>query len=97
MKIPRELYINGEQWVVRFVTLTGMPCGHTRTTLTMGYTCGETQTIYILQKLSARERQITFIHELLHAIEYEYGIDLAHSLIRQLEGPLAQVIAENIA
>lgn len=97
MRIPRELWVNGEHYRVKFVRPENMPCGHTRTSWTWGYTCGESQTIYLLQGLKPKDRLETFFHEMQHAIEFEYGFDIPHELVRALQGPLAQVIGDNIA
>lgn len=97
MRIPRELYVNGEHWRVKFVRPENMPLGHTKHYWTWGFTCGESQTIYILQGLKPRERRETFWHEVMHAIEFEYNIEIAHGFINMLQGPLSQVILDNIA
>lgn len=37
----------------------------------------------------------TFIHELLHAVDFEYGIGIPHKTIYQLEEALARVLRLN--
>lgn len=37
----------------------------------------------------------TFIHECLHALEYEYGLKIKHKLIHELEAPLAEFLKAN--
>lgn len=37
----------------------------------------------------------TFIHECMHAIEREYNLEVSHSLITNLEEPLADFIRNN--
>jgi len=93
MRIPRQLLVKDQIYSVRFVK--NLPDEIKGTTI--GLCCAETQTIYIKQGLSKAERVSTFFHELLHAIEFEFEFDMPHKLIYRLEGPLAQVIVDNLA
>lgn len=38
----------------------------------------------------------TLIHEILHAMSYEYGVDLPHKAIYQMEGPLLELMKLNL-
>ncbi len=96
MKIPRQLLVNDQIYQVKFAR--DLPQVHDgRKGATRGLCSFDTQTIIIKQGLSKADRDITFFHELLHAIEFEYDIEIAHKLIYRLEGPLAQVIVDNLA
>jgi hypothetical protein len=50
------------------------------------------QVIKIAYGQSPRERFRTFLHELLHAVDFEYKLRLPHRLIYRLEGPLADAL-----
>ncbi len=61
-------------------------------------TCDPTNRVINISKKQTRRLVIsTFLHELLHAIEFEYRIKLAHQTIHELELPLAQVFIQNAA
>ena len=51
--------------------------------------------IAILKGMSERETLETFIHELLHAVELEYGIPIPHRLIYMLEMPFVKLAKLN--
>lgn len=61
-----------------------------------GYCNGDLKEIIIKKGLSGDERAKTMIHELLHAIEFEYGLAIEHSLIYKLEEPIYNLIKDNI-
>jgi len=50
--------------------------------------------IEVSRKQTPRMILSTFWHELLHAIEHEHRITMKHSLIHELEEPLADVLPE---
>lgn len=62
---------------------------------TVGYCHSGTQEISIAMGLDKELRLKTFIHELLHCIEFEYDIKIPHKLIYALEDPLIYVLSEN--
>ena len=41
------------------------------------------------------ETESTFLHELLHCIEFEYKLKIPHQVIYDLEGPLLKVLKLN--
>lgn len=41
--------------------------------------------IYIKKKMSAMESRRTFWHELTHAMEFEYGFQIPHSVVHEME------------
>jgi Zn-dependent peptidase ImmA (M78 family) len=51
--------------------------------------------IEVSRKQTPRMILSTFWHELLHAIEHEHRITMKHSLIHELEEPLADVFLKN--
>lgn len=86
---PKSLEINGNEWQILFRKLIeGDPYCY-------GLCCFDTRTITIRTGLKPDERRKTFFHELLHAIDYEYNINIAHRLVYKLEGPLSDVFEQN--
>jgi hypothetical protein len=51
--------------------------------------------ILLKSGMSKREERHIFVHELLHAIEFEYGISIPHNVIYALQEPLAEVLLMN--
>lgn len=51
----------------------------------LGWCDTEPDVIWISSRLSPAERWIVYKHEVLHAIEFTYGIELGHRLINELE------------
>jgi hypothetical protein len=54
-----------------------------------------TRTIYIKKNLTMRLALRTFWHEVSHAFEYEYDLNLGHRKINKLEVALADLIRFN--
>lgn len=92
MRIPRKFLIGDSIWTVRFVKKFGFG---EKDQDTRGLCKPDTQEILIQQGLSTRERLDTLIHEVLHALEFEYEIDIDHKLIYKLEGKIAQFLIDN--
>lgn len=79
-------------WTVRFVKYIphdkpGRYC--------LGASDPEEQTIYILMGQKPRERLSTFVHELIHVLEYEYNISIPHRLVYSLEDPIVRFLVDN--
>ena len=92
MRIPREVKVGDAVYRVRFVRQ--IPRGPEY----IGYCCAESQTIYIKTKLSKADRLSTYVHELLHALDFEHEkLNLPHAVIYRLERPLAQFLRDNLA
>ena len=51
--------------------------------------------IYLKKGMGIKEAHSIFIHEVLHAIEYEYKIKIPHSVVYALQEPLAHVLTRN--
>jgi hypothetical protein len=58
---------------------------------------GEERSRQILLKrgMSKKDTWQTFIHELLHVLEFEHKIKISHKLIDQLESPIYQILRLN--
>ena len=61
----------------------------------MGLCHYDTREIWVSMGLSAKDRLSTFCHELAHAASHEYGLDLEHKIVYDLEGPLAFFLSRN--
>jgi hypothetical protein len=88
---PRQIQVGDSLWSVKFKR----DLGQTETRITWGLCCPAEQTIYIRLGQTQKERLKTFLHELLHAIEEEYGFEVPHQLIHRLEDPLARFLMDN--
>lgn len=60
-----------------------------------GYTCPNSRTIFIRTKMSRKRTLQTFIHEIFHALEFEYEIPIPHQMIHDFEEPLARILKLN--
>jgi hypothetical protein len=65
-----------------------------------GYCLGEDsdigcRTIQLKKGMSAAKTAKTFIHEVFHAIDFEWGIKIPHKLIDALEVPLYHLFTKN--
>ena len=89
---PREIQVGEALWEVRFVRQLEES---DPARITWGLCDPSDQIIYIRLGQSQGERLKTFLHELLHAIEYEYKITMPHRLIHKLEDPLARFLMDN--
>ena len=54
-----------------------------------------TKTITIKDGLNPRELFFTFIHELLHVIEFEKPLKITHKLVYKLEEAIGKMILDN--
>lgn len=53
------------------------------------------KTIYIEMAQTRKEMMSTMIHELLHAIEIEYGLTIRHKMVNNLEVALTNLLVDN--
>ena len=89
MKIPHKVRIKPKVsysivWVDRFDDPTVMGMCHP-----------DLKQIHIKNGMSKAATLKTFIHELLHAIEFAYEIKIEHKTIYSLEDPLFYIFAYN--
>lgn len=91
---PETIVINENIWTVKFVR-GPIEDEDGRGRDTVGLCDPSDQTIYIKMGQTPEERLKTFLHELLHAIENEYGIEIPHSLVHKLEDPFAKFLIDN--
>jgi len=58
--------------------------------------CDNTAKIIFLKSKMSKSRTLkTLIHEILHAMEYEHGIDMSHKVIYELEEPILRLLKLN--
>ena len=88
MNLPTHFYLKRKKWVVELVD---KPEWHTEEKC-WGITDFESRTIEIWDGLPPRQILMVFIHEYLHAVEYEYKLAIAHRLIYKLEKPLTYMV-----
>lgn len=88
---PREFVIGDSIWSLKFKR----NIGETTTHITWGLCDVSTNTIYIRLGQTPEERLKTLCHELIHAAEWEFDIEIPHKLVHQLETPLARFIIDN--
>lgn len=60
-----------------------------------GSSCGNTQEIIIDKDISQQLKETTFIHEIIHQIDFVYNIGLEHQQVYQLETGLYSFIKDN--
>jgi hypothetical protein len=97
MQLPKDVWIGGELYDVRLVKqipfdVDGIPRDELE-----GYCCTETQTIYVVRGLTLLATWAAFWHEVLHAAEFEYEIDIPHEVVYDLDTPLARFFLDNMA
>lgn len=86
---PERLIIRGEVWVIKFVkTLPGRGWG----------LCDPSEKLITLRHTLPKGQLLaTLIHEIIHAIEYEYDFELPnHDDLETLDEGLADVILQNM-
>ena len=89
-KYPDTWYVNENPWSLKFVKrIPGQPQSD------LGNCDPSDSTMRIRLKQTRREYFQTFMHEVLHAIEFEYDMKIPHNVVHDLEEPLARFIEEN--
>lgn len=89
---PREIMIRDSLWAIRFVR---KPPGTTDRYWNDGLCDPSANTIYIRLGLDEHERFKTFVHEILHALEHEYELELPHHIVHALEEPILRILLDN--
>lgn len=92
-KIPKIIIINDNEWKVVFKKI--LRVAGTRAYNNLGYAHEDSKEIWIKNTKSITDEVKLEIlaHELLHAIEFEYELDIPHHLIYKLEKPLVGLIS----
>lgn len=93
MRLPRKVQIGDSEWSV--VRLDEVAPTDEKGRVTFGYCDTESQTLEVLKGLDLLTLVATFVHEVGHAIEDEYGIKIPHRLLHALDIPIARFIIDN--
>lgn len=56
---------------------------------------GNAKQITLVQGLTRKELLRVFVHELIHALEFEHLIPIPHNLVKQIDEPLAMALVAN--
>lgn len=86
---PRKLLINDQEYTVKFVRK--IP----KDKETVGWCDPSEHEICIKTGQSVSETFATFVHETLHAIEFEYGLKIEHALVYKLEKAICDFLLVN--
>ena len=93
---PNVLHIKKQVWEIKFVSRINDEC--------LGLCDPLGLTIYIKKGQRPRERLSAFIHEVIHALECEYGFDMTskvienkkeHDLVNSFEAALLEFLEQN--
>ena len=90
---PRTWLIHHCIWHLKFKR--SVDENHEKNKDTLGLCDPSSQTLYIRLNQVPRETLETFIHEVLHAFEEEYEVQLGHRVINKLEKAIADFILNN--
>lgn len=90
---PREIIVGDSLWRVRFIRR--IPADLEMDSNDTGACCPADHTIYIKMGQTPVERFKTFVHELIHAAEYEWQIDMPHKIVEDLEEPIYRILLDN--
>lgn len=82
---PKKLHIGGETYRIIFVK------GFKH----LGETDAEKRTIKLRAGMSPRETFLTWIHEVGHALEFEFGIKIKHSAIYAYSIAIVELLMDN--
>ena len=88
---PKTLKIKDALWEVKFVSEIEKGGKYE----TLGLCDPYDQIIYIRLRQTRKERFMTFLHELVHAMDHEYKIGIPHDMVVKLERPLAELWIAN--
>lgn len=89
MKIPEKVKIGGLKFTIQEKEheLRDKQCS--------GRSCGNTQQIVLDKGISKQFKETTFIHEVIHQIDFVYNIGLEHQQVFQLEAGIYAFIKDN--
>lgn len=84
---PKTIHINDEIYEIKFVKKLA--------TKEVGECDPQTRVIKIKLGMGAPETFTTFIHEVLHAFEFEYDLNVDHPTIYKLEKAITDFLLTN--
>ena len=96
--VPHKILIKPRiAYEIVYVDRFDDPCqvGECRRTIGKNSYEGTIRQIAIKSGLSKRALLETLLHEVLHAVEYEYKLPIPHALIHKLEKPLLRLLIAN--
>lgn len=85
---PKKLLIGEEYYAIRFVKSL-------ENSDEVGECCPQDRVIRIKRKIGRQDTFKTFIHEVIHAFEFEYELKISHALVYQLEEAIYSFLIEN--
>jgi hypothetical protein len=88
---PSEIHVGEETYQIRFVSK--LPGGRKRD---IALCNPQTRTIHVKRGLTKSQLLRTVVHEILHALEFEYDIEIPHKLIYQLEKAIVDTLLMNL-
>lgn len=90
--IPKEVIIKDSVWKIKFKRDLGSDGDR----IIEGLCIPDEKAIFIRQGQTLDERIDTYLHELIHAIEFEYNFRLKHKHVYKLSEALVQIFCDNI-
>lgn len=90
---PKEIEIGKSAWTIKFVKNINHFVGKGK--VCVGLCDYENSTIYIRQGLEPRYRLEVFCHELLHALDDEFDLNLTHKMIYKLDKAISLLLIQN--
>lgn len=82
---PKKIHFGEEIYTVSFKK--GLKC--------FGQTDPSKKLITIKLGLSPRQTLATFIHELLHMIEFDHPLKMSHAMVYELEKAITEILLDN--
>ncbi len=96
IKFPSSITINGSTWSINQLRTVDHPeiadgwIAHT-----WGYCDIERKRLEVLKRLGDRNKLRTLVHELFHAIEEEYDLQLEHKVLDAFSIAIADTLISN--
>lgn len=87
---PKEIYIGGSVYKIKFVRTVLRDHGNA------GCCDPEKKEIRIKYGQSPKETFSTFVHECIHALEFEHDLRISHKLVYQLELAVMDFLMQNL-
>lgn len=89
-KYPRRVYVRDSYYKILFVEAEDKDLDGA-----IGICDPARQFIKIRKGMSPRETLATFIHEMAHALEFEYNIPIKHKAVYKLEKAVFNLLLDN--